>query len=221
MTKAIDVVHAVEMIPDGASLLVGGFLSVGSPRRIIDEIVRQEKKRLTLIANDTSKPGIGIALLIESKCVDFLIASNISANPETQRQMASGELRVELCPEGTLAERIRAGGYGLGGVLTPVGVGTMAAEDKSVVKINNKDYILEMPIRADFALLGAHRVDFRGNLDYALMSRNLNPIMAYAGDVVIAEANEIVPVGVIPPDGVMTPHVLVDYMIERRRSHGR
>lgn len=221
MSKAIDVVHAVEMIPDGASILMGGFLSVGSPRRLIEEIVRQGKKHLTLVTNDTARPGIGNAQLIEAKCVDQLIASHIGTNPETQRQMLAGELKVELCPQGTLVERIRAGGAGLGGVLTPTGVGTVAAEGKSILKIGGKDFLLEMPIKADFALLGARRTDYRGNLDYSLTARNFNPVMAFAGNIVIAEPNEIVPTGVIPPDDVVTPHVLVDYFIERRQPNGR
>ncbi len=221
MTKAVDISRAVEMIPNGASLLIGGFLSVGSPRRMIEEIVRQEKRRLTIIANDLSKPGIGIGQLIDAKCAERAVVSSFAANPEAKRQASSGDLDIELCPAGTLAERIRAGGHGLGGVLSPAGVGTPAADGKSVVRVNNKEYVLDMPIRADFALLCAHRADYRGNLDYALTARNLNPVMAFAGDVVIAEANSIVPVGVIPPDGVMTPHVLVDFLIERRRRHGR
>ena len=221
MSKAISVTQAVEMIPDGASLMIGGFLAVGSPRRIIDEIVRQGRKHLTIISNDTSKPGIGDAILIEAKCVDVLIASHIGTNPETQRQMIAGELKVELCPQGTLVERIRAGGSGLGGVLTPTGVGTVAAEGKKVIEVDGIEYLLEKPLKADFALLGARRADYRGNLDYSLTARNFNPIMALAGKIVIAEPNEIVPVGVISPDHVITPHVLVDYLIERRASNGR
>ena len=221
MHKAISLVHAVELIPDGASLLVGGFMGVGSPHRIIDEIIRQGKKNLTVIGNDSGRPGFGIGKLIEAKCIGHLIATHIGLNPETQRQMIAGETKVELCPQGSLAERIRAGGYGLGGVLTPTGVGTIAAEGKRTITIDGKDFLLEMPVKADFALLGAHRADYRGNLEYALTARNFNPIMAFAGATVIAEAEEIVPVGVIPPDSVVTPHVLVDYLIERRASYGR
>ncbi len=219
--KPITVTEAAEMIPDGASILVGGFLAVGSPRRLLAEIARQGKKNLTLITNDTSKPGYGNALLIEAKCVSKLIASHIGTNPETQRQMIAGELAVELCPQGSLVERIRAGGAGLGGVLTPTGLGTVAAEGKQVVKVNGKDFLLETPIKADFALIGARHADYRGNLDYALTARNFNPIMALAGEKVIAEPNEIVPIGVISPDVVVTPHVLVDYLIERREANGR
>ncbi|MDD3029357.1 MAG: 3-oxoacid CoA-transferase subunit A [Alphaproteobacteria bacterium] len=222
MSKAISLTQAAEMIPDGATIMVGGFLAVGSPRRLLQELARQGRKHLTLITNDTSKPGVmGNALLIENKCVDHLIASHIGTNPETQRQMIAGELKVELCPQGSLVERIRAGGAGLGGVLTPTGVGTVAAEGKREMEIDGKKFLLESPLKADFALIGARRSDYRGNLDYALTARNFNPLMALAGATVIAEPNEIVPIGVIPPDEVVTPHVLVDYIIERRQSNGR
>lgn len=221
MNKAINPVKAAEMIPDGASLLVGGFMGVGSPHRIIDELVRQGRKRLMVIANDTGKPAFGIGRLIDAKCIDRLMVTHIGLNPETQRQMIAGDIKVELCPQGSLAERIRAGGFGLGGVLTPTGVGTIAAEGKRVFDIEGKDFLLEMPVKADFALLGARRADYNGNLEYALTARNFNPIMAFAGANVIAEPDEIVPIGVIPPDDVMTPHVLVDYLIEGRHIHGR
>ena len=218
--KAIDITKAVEMIPDGAVLMIGGFLAVGSPRRVIEEIVRQGKKNLTVIANDSARPNLGIGKLIDAKCVAKLIVSHIGTNPETQRQMIAGEMQVELCPQGSLAERIRAGGVGLGGVLTPTGLGTLAAEGKDIVKVDGKDFLLEKPLKADFALLGASRADYSGNLAYTLTARNFNPVMAWAGAIVIVEPNEIVPVGVIPPDDVITPHVLVDYLIERRHDHG-
>jgi acetate CoA/acetoacetate CoA-transferase alpha subunit len=212
--------EAVEMIPDGASLMIGGFLGVGSPHRLIDELVRQKRRRITVIANDSARPGTGIGLLITAKLVAKLIVSHIGTNPETQRQMMAGEIEVELCPQGTLAERIRAGGYGLGGVLTPTGIGTLAAEGKRVVAVDGRDFLLELPLRADFALVGARRADYCGNLDYFLTARNFNPVMAMAASTVIAEAKEIVPIGVIPPDEVVTPHILVDHVIERERRHG-
>jgi acetate CoA/acetoacetate CoA-transferase alpha subunit len=221
MNKAIKVAQAVEMIPDGASLLIGGFMGVGSPHRIIDELVRQNRKRLKVIANDTGRPDFGIGRLITAKCVDRLIATHIGLNPETQRQMLAQEITAELCPQGSLAERIRAAGFGLGGILTPTGVGTVAAEGKGTINLDGKDFLLELPIKADFALLGAHRADYNGNLEYALTARNFNPLMAFAGATVIAEPDEIVPVGVIPPDSVITPHVLVDYLIEGSHSYGR
>lgn len=221
MSKAISVTKAVEMIPDGASLLVGGFMGVGSPHRVIAELVRQGRKDLTVIANDTAWPGVGIGLLIAAKAIKKLIVTHIGLNPETQRQMIAGEIEVELVPQGTLAERIRAGGFGLGGVLTPTGVGTVVAEGKRTIDIDGTSFLLELPVKADFALIAAYRADYDGNLDYALTARNFNPIMAMAGEKVIAEPNEVVPVGVIPPDVVVTPHVLVDHFIEKGLSNGR
>jgi acetate CoA/acetoacetate CoA-transferase alpha subunit len=201
--------------------MIGGFMGVGSPHRIIAELVRQGRKNLTIIANDSGRPQFGIGLLIVAKLVRRLIASHIGTNPETQRQMIAGELDVELCPQGTLAERVRAGGYGLGAVVTPTGIGTMAADGKRTIEVEGRTFLLELPLKADFALLGAKRADYYGNLDYSLTARNFNPLMAMAGAKVIAEVDEIVPVGVIPPDEVVTPHILVDHVIERDRSHGR
>jgi acetate CoA/acetoacetate CoA-transferase alpha subunit len=221
MNKAIDVTKAVEMIPDGASLLIGGFMAVGSPHRLIAELVRQGRKDLTVVGNDSGKPGLGIGQLIVAKLVKRLIVSHIGTNPETQRQMIAGELEVELVPQGTLAERVRAGGFGLGGVLTPTGVGTSVAEGKQTLEIDGKTFLVEKPIKGDFALLACHRADYQGNLDYALTARNFNPLMAMAGKVVLAEPEEIVPVGTIAPDAVVTPHVLVDHIIAKGQSNGR
>jgi acetate CoA/acetoacetate CoA-transferase alpha subunit len=203
------------MIPDGASLMIGGFMGVGSPHRIIDELVRQGRKDLTVIANDTGRLGFGIGRLIDAKLIKKLIATHIGLNPETQRQMIAGEIEVELCPQGTLAERIRSGGFGLGGVLTPTGIGTVVADGKRTIEVEGKLFLLELPLQADFALLAAHRADYRGNLEYSLTARNFNMVMATAGKTVIAEAEHIVPIGVIPPDSVATPFVCVDHIIER------
>jgi len=219
--KAISVARAVEMIPDGATLMIGGFMGVGSPNRIIDGLIRQGRHHLTVIANDTARPGVGIGKLIEAKLVHKVVVTHIGTNPETQRQMISGDLQVELVPQGTLAECIRAAGHGLGGVLTTTGIGTIVAEGKRTVEIDGQSYLLELPVKADFALLAARRADCRGNLEYALTARNFNPIMAMAAAIVIAEAKEIVPVGMIPPDAVVTPYVLVDYLVERERTNGR
>jgi acetate CoA/acetoacetate CoA-transferase alpha subunit len=221
MQKSIGLTAAVERIPDGSSLMIGGFMGIGSPHRLIGELVRQGRKDLTVIANDTARPGFGIGRLIDVKAVKRLVASHIGTNPETQRQLIAGEMAVELCPQGTLAERIRAAGYGLGGVLTPTGVGTVVAEDEREIEVDGKTFLLALPLAADFALIAAHRADYYGNLDYALTARNFNPIMAMAGATVIAEAAEIVPVGVIPPDEVVTPAVLVDYLLGRENSDGR
>jgi len=221
MHKAIGLAAAVELIPDGASLMIGGFMGVGSPHRLIGELLRQGRKDLTVIANDAARPGVGIGRLVDAKVVKRMVASHIGTNPEIGRQMIAGETIVELCPQGTLVERIRAGGYGLGGVLTATGIGTVVAEGKRQIEIEGKTFLLELPLTADFALIGAHRADHIGNLEYALTSRNFNPIMAMAAATVIAEAAEIVPVGVIPPDDVVTPGVLVDHLVEREKLNGR
>jgi acetate CoA/acetoacetate CoA-transferase alpha subunit len=211
--QTIPIEEAVAKIEDGASLLVGGFMAVGTPERVIDEIVRQGKRDLTVIANDTAMPGIGIGKLISAKLVKKVIASHIGLNPETQRQMMDGSLMVDLVPQGTLIEQIRAGGYGLGGVLTATGVGTEVEKGKQKVEVHGRSYLIEVAIRADFALVHAFLADYYGNLAYALTARNFNPIVAMAGAIVIASAEHIVPVGVIAPDHVMTPAPVVDYLI--------
>ena len=215
MNKSVTCEQAVELIPDGASMMVGGFMGVGSPHRLIDELVRQNKKNLTVMCNDAGRPGYGIAHLVAAKLVKKLIATHIGLNPEAQRQMIAGEMEVELCPQGTFAERIRAGGFGLGGVLTQTGLGTIVAHGKQIVEVNGKKFLLETPLTADYALIGADRSDYRGNLDYSLTARNFNPLMAMAGKIVIAEPKVIVPMGVIPPDMVATPFVCVDHIVER------
>jgi acetate CoA/acetoacetate CoA-transferase alpha subunit len=211
--QTISVEKAVAMIPDGASVMIGGFMGVGTPDRIVDELIRQRKRELTVIANDTATPGAGIGKLVSAGVVRKAIASHIGLNPETQRRMLQGSLEVELVPQGTLIERIRAGGCGLGGVLTPTGVGTVVEQGKMKLEVDGRVYLLEMALRADFALLQAFLADYQGNLAYALTARNFNPVMAMAADRVIVEAEHIVPVGVIAPDHVVTPAVLVDYLL--------
>jgi acetate CoA/acetoacetate CoA-transferase alpha subunit len=211
--QAIPLEQSVALIPDGASLMIGGFMAVGTPERVIDEIVRQKKRNLTVIANDTAAPGRGIGKLIGAKLVRNAIVSHIGLNPETQQQMMAGELEVDLVPQGTLIERIRAGGYGLGGILTPTGIGTSVETGKQVIEVNGKGYLLEVALRADFALVHAFLADYLGNLSYALTARNFNPVIAMAADTVIANADNIVPVGVISPDHIVTPAPLVDYLV--------
>ena len=211
--KTIEVADAVAMIPDGASLMIGGFMAVGTPERVIDELVRQGKRNLTVIANDTAMPGKGIGKLVSAGMISRMVASHIGLNPETQKQMIAGKLAVDLVPQGTLIERIRAGGFGLGGILTPTGVGTVVEEGKRKVDIDGKDYLIETAIRADFALVQAFLADYTGNLTYALTARNFNPVIAMAADTVIVAAEHIVPVGVIAPDHVATPSPLVDYLV--------
>jgi acetate CoA/acetoacetate CoA-transferase alpha subunit len=220
MTKTIKLAEAVGRIPDGSTIMIGGFMAVGTPKRLIDELVRQGKKGLTIIANDTARPGAGIGKLITARLVRRLVTSHIGTNPETQAQMNAREVDVELVPQGTLAERIRAAGHGLGGVLTPTGVGTLVAEGKRVIEIDGKAFLLELPLAADFALINARRADHIGNLSYAMTARNFNPLMAMAARTVMAEAQEIVPVGVIAPDDVMTPAVLVDHLIAKGAANG-
>lgn len=211
--KTVPVQEAVAMIPDGATLMIGGFMGVGTPERLIDELVRQRKKNLTVIANDTAIPGRGIGKLISAGMVTRTVASHIGLNPETQKQMIEGKMTVDLVPQGTLIERIRAGGCGLGGVLTPTGVGTVVEEGKQKIDIDGKSYLLETALRADFALVGAFLADYLGNLSYALTSRNFNPVIAMAGETTIVTAEHIVPVGLIAPDHVVTPAPLVDYLV--------
>lgn len=215
--KAVAIVEVVAMIPHGASLMIGGFMGGGSPTRLIDELLRQGKRQLTVIANDSARPGVGIGKLITAGSVKRLVTSHIGTNPETQQLMLEGRLEVDLVPQGTLAERIRAGGVGLGGVLTPTGVGTLVAEGKQTLEIGGCVYLLELALRADFSLIRAKRADYLGNLEYALTARNFNPLMAMAADKTIAEAEDIVPVGVIPPDGVVTPGVLVHCLVGQER----
>jgi acetate CoA/acetoacetate CoA-transferase alpha subunit len=211
--KTIALQRAVEMIPDGATLMIGGFMGVGTPESLVDELVRQGRRGLTVIANDTAMPGVGIGKLVAAGLVSRVVASHIGLNPETQQRMISGEIEVELVPQGTLIERIRAGGFGLGGILTPTGVGTLAEKDKRRVEVGGVPYLLETPLRADFALVNAKTADYHGNLAYALTARNFNPVIAMAADKVVVSAENIVPVGVIPPDAVMTPAPIVDFLV--------
>jgi acetate CoA/acetoacetate CoA-transferase alpha subunit len=193
--------------------MIGGFMAVGTPERLIDELVRQGKRDLTVIANDTAAPGKGIGKLVSARLLRKAVVSHIGLNPETQKQMVNGDIEVELVPQGTLVERIRAKGFGLGGVLTRTGIGTVVAEGKRTVEVGGKDYLLEPPLSADYALLQAFLADYFGNLSYVLTARNFNPVMAMAAESVIAEAENIVPVGLIPPDQVVTPAPLVDFLV--------
>jgi len=188
-------------------------MGVGSPERLIDELVRQRKRSLTVIANDTAIPGQGIGKLVDAGLVSRTIATHIGLNPETQRQMIAGKMAVDLVPQGTLIERIRAGGFGLGGVLTPTGLGTVVEDGKQKIKVNGKTYLLETPLHADFALVNAFLADYIGNLSYALTARNFNPIIVMAAETSMVTADHIVPVGLIAPDHVVTPAPLIDYLV--------
>ena len=213
--KTILLKDAAALIPDGATLMIGGFMGVGTPERLVDELVRQGKRNLTVIANDSALPGIGIGKLISAGAVRKTIASHIGLNPETQKKMLAGDLEVDLVPQGTLIERIRAGGFGLGGILTPTGVGTVVEEGKRKLDVDGREYLVETALSADFALVQAFLADYLGNLTYALTARNFNPVIAMAARTVIVDAEHVVPVGMIPPDHVLTPAPIVDYVIAR------
>jgi acetate CoA/acetoacetate CoA-transferase alpha subunit len=211
--KAISAEEAVAMIPNGASVMVGGFMGVGTPERLLDELVRQRRSGLSVICNDAAVPGKGVGKLFDAALVSSLIGSHIGLNPKVQEQMMANKIAVDLIPQGTFVERIRAGGYGLGGVLTPTGVGTVVAEGKRRIEIDGKEFLVATALRAQYALVHAFLADYLGNLAYALTARNFNPIMAMAADTVIVTAEHIVPIGVIAPDHVATPGPLVDYLI--------
>lgn len=211
--KVVSVEEAVAMIPDGASIMIGGFMAVGTPERLLDELVRQRKSNLLVIANDAALPGRGIGKLVDAGLVSRMIASHIGLNPKAQQQMMAQKMAIDLVPQGTLVERIRAGGCGLGGILTPTGVGTSVEQGKQKIEVGGKTYLLETALHADFALVHSFLADYLGNLQYALTARNFNPVMAMAAATVIVTAENIVPVGVIAPDHVVTPGPLVDYLV--------
>ena len=212
--KVVSLEHVMGFINDGVTMMVGGFLGVGSPHAIIDATVEKGVKDITLISNDTCTPGVGNSKLIASKLVKTAIVSHIGTNPESGRQMMAGELEVQLTPQGTLAERIRAAGVGLGGVLTPTGVGTDVAEGKEVLTIGDRQYLLELPLKADVAILKGSKVDTFGNVMYSKTTQNFNQVMAMAADVVIVEAEEVVDAGELDPSCVMTPGIFVDYIVK-------
>ncbi len=214
MNKLISIDEAVAKIQDGMTVMIGGFLAVGTPEAIIDALVKKGVKDLTIIANDTGFPDRGIGKLIVNKQVKKTIASHIGTNKETGNQMNSGEMEVELSPQGTLAERIRCGGAGLGGFLTPTGLGTIVQDGKDVITVDGQEYILEKPLKADVALLFGSKVDKKGNVYYNQATRNFNPLIATAADTVIVQAEELVEVGDIDPNVVMTPYIFVDYIVK-------
>lgn len=215
LKQAIKCADAIDMVDDGAVVMIGGFMGVGTPERLVDALVASGKRDLTVIGNDTARPGVGIGKLVSSRQCRRVIVSHIGTNPETQRQMIAGELEVVLVPQGTLAERVRAAGFGLGGILTATGVGTLAAEGKTTIELDGETFLVERPLHADVALIKAAEADYNGNLNYTLTAYNFNPLMAMAAKLVIAEADSIVPVGMITPDDVDTPGVLVDYLVAR------
>ncbi len=214
MDKFISVEQAVSMVKDGMTLMIGGFLGVGSANKVLKGIHDAGIKNLTIIGNDTACVDKGVGILVANHQVKKAIVSHIGTNPETIAQLNSKELEIEFVPQGTLAERIRCGGAGLGGVLTPTGLGTVVAEGKRVINVDGKDYLLELPIHADIALLGATVGDETGNLVFKGTTQNFNPMMAMAADVVIAEIENIVKVGEIAPEAIHTQNIFVDYIVK-------
>ncbi len=213
MNKVISIKEAVDKVKDGMTVMVGGFLANGTPELIIDALIEKGVKNLTLICNDTGFPDRGVGKMVVTKQFSRMIVSHIGTNPETANQMNSGEAIVDLVPQGTLAERIRCAGTGLGGFYTPTGIGTEVEVGKEKKTIDGKEYIFELPLKADIALLYGSVVDKKGNIVYNKTMKNFNPIMASAADTVIVQAGKIVEVGEIDQEDVMTPGIFVDYIV--------
>ncbi|HOG62252.1 MAG TPA: CoA transferase subunit A [Sedimentibacter sp.] len=213
MNKIISINEAANMVKEGMTIMVGGFLANGTPETLIDALVEKNVKNLTLICNDTGFPDKGVGKMVVNKQFKKMIVSHVGTNPETANQMNSGETEVVLTPQGTLAEKVRCGGNGLGGFYTPTGIGTEVAEGKEIRVINGKEYMFETPLRADVALLRASVADKKGNMIFNKTMKNFNPIMATAADLVIVEADKIVEVGEIDPEHVMCSGIFVDYIV--------
>ncbi|MCX8745812.1 acetate CoA-transferase subunit alpha [Snodgrassella sp. B3882] len=212
-TKQLNLADVKNHLWDGMTIMFGGFMGIGTPAKLVQAILDAGIKDLTIIGNDTAFVDTGVGPLITNNRVKRLITSHIGTNPETGKKMIAGEIDVELVPQGTLAERIRAAGAGLGGILTPTGLGTIVEEGKRRITVDDRDYLLETPLHADLAIVLAQKADKMGNLVYELSAQNFNPLVAMAAKTVIAEANSVVDVGAIKPDDVVTPAALVDYII--------
>lgn len=204
----------ISKLRDGMSIMVGGFMAVGTPENLIDEIINSNLKDLTIICNDAGLIDKGVGKLISNGKVSKLIASHIGLNPEAGKRMGDGSMEVVLVPQGTLVEQIRSAGAGLGGFLTPTGLGTIVQEGKEIIEVNETKYILEKPLKADIALILGHVVDQKGNTVYRKTTRNFNPVMATAADKVFVEARNIVEIGQLDSDVIVTPHIFVDYIIK-------
>lgn len=212
-TKQLNLADVKNHLWDGMTIMFGGFMGIGTPAKLVQAILDAGIKDLTIIGNDTAFVDTGVGPLITNNRVKRLITSHIGTNPETGKKMIAGEIDVELVPQGTLAERIRAAGAGLGGILTPTGLGTIVEEGKRRVTVEDRDYLLELPLHADLAIVAAQKADKMGNLVYELAAQNFNPLVAMAAKTVIVQANTVVDVGEITPDEVVTPAALVDYII--------
>lgn len=222
MDKVINLEKAVSLIKDGDVVMVGGFLGCGSPNKIIDYIVENtDLKDLTLICNDTSFVDMGVGKMVVKKMFKKIYASHIGTNKETGRQMSEEETDVILVPQGTLAEQVRAGGYGLGGVLTQTGLGSKEIEEgKQIVEVDGEKWILEKPLKADVALLNCVKADKFGNMIFHGSTQTFNTVMAFAAKTVIVEADEVVEIGELNPDNVRVPGVLVSYIVDGGKING-
>lgn len=217
MSKVVSLETLKNLFKDDMTIMIGGFLGCGTGEILIDSLIESGAKNLTIIGNDTSFVDKGIGRLIVNNQVKKVIASHIGTNAETGRLMNEGKLEVELSPQGTLIERVRAGGFGLGGILTPTGVGTLVEENKEKINIDDKEYLLELPLRADIALVKGSLVDTFGNTVYKGTTKNFNPMIAMASDLVIVEAEEVVEAGSLDKEMIMTPGVVVDYIIKEAK----
>jgi acetate CoA/acetoacetate CoA-transferase alpha subunit len=211
--------EAVTHVKPGSSVMIGGFNYGGIPYTLVDALVAAGTKELTLIANDTAYDDVGHGKLVAGGQVKKVIASHVGLNKSTQRLFNEGKLELELVPQGSFVERIRAGGFGLGGFLTPTGVGTVCEEGKRIIEIEGRRYILELPLKADVALIRGYRADRYGNLVYFGTNRNFNPAMATAAYLVIAEVDAILEVGELDPNDVVTPGILVDILVLKGDSY--
>lgn len=231
MPLFITVQEAVDLIPDGATIMFGGFLGCGSAHKIIDALSKSGKGNFTMIANDASLPNgpdggayYATAKLVHNRQIKHLIVSHVGTNPEVAQQVGEGFLKLDLIPQGSLAEMIRAGGAGLGGVITPTGVGTIVEENQSIVygaqEFGDRKYLIMKPLRADFAVISGHKIDKAGNIWYKGTARNFNPLMATAAAVVIAEADQMVEVGAFAPEDVVTTGALIDYVVDGGTCNG-
>ena len=217
MVQIMSAEEAVALVREGDSVAIAGFLTVGTPLGLVDALVTRGTKNLDLIVNDTGYPDRGAGKLIVNRQARSLIASHIGTNPETGRQMLAGELKVELNPQGTLVERLRSGGTGLGGFLTPVGVGTLVEEGKQKLTLDGREYLLERPLTPKIGFVKAFRADKKGNLVYRKAARNFNPAVAVASEITIAEVDEIVEIGMLDPERIITPWVFVQILVPRRK----
>jgi acetate CoA/acetoacetate CoA-transferase alpha subunit len=214
MDKVVSLDQAMEKLRSGLTILIPGFVNTGVPETLVKGIIDKGYTDLRIISNNTSVKGRGIGLLVQENRIKHITCSHIGSNPETVEKVVAGKIDVTFVPQGTLCERVRAGGAGIGGILTPTGLGTPIAEGKPVIEVDGKNYLLEKALRGDVALIHAWKADRMGNVIYRRTSRNFNQIFATAADFVIVEAEELVEVGALDPDQIMTPGCLVDMVVK-------